>query len=130
LARSYRAIEAAAQWLLAERHSIASTAKVAIESLPLELRAEWSPKAEDGFLKLGLQDAYRLLEVLGDPVGKRFRQSGLPVALSARNASYSGHGFQPAPPEVAQRLISEALLLLDATSADLPEFPQLRKLVG
>jgi CRISPR-associated protein (TIGR02710 family) len=130
VARSYRAIEAAAQWLLADTHGVASTAKVALDSLPAALRAEWSPKAENGFLKLGLQDAYRLLEVLGDPVGKRFRQSGLPAALLARNASYSGHGFQPAPPEVAQRLITGALQLMDATAAELPEFPQLRELAG
>lgn len=138
VARAYRAIEAIAQWRLAEFHGVASTAKVPLDHVPEPLRTKWSGSADGGLLRLGLQDGYRLLGALGDQVGERFRDSTLPAGaggqshspLVARNASYLAHGFQPARIENAQRLLSEALVLLDASQTDLPEFPRLRGLIG
>jgi CRISPR-associated protein (TIGR02710 family) len=138
VARIYRAIEAIAQWRLAEDHGVTSTAEVPLESVPEPLRAGWLQRAENGVLRLALQDAYCLLEALGDPAGVRFRSSGLAASghspsrspLAARNASYLAHGFQPASAATAERLLHEALGLLGAAPADLPRFPKLRDLLG
>jgi CRISPR-associated protein (TIGR02710 family) len=139
VARAYRAVEAIAQWRLADFHGIASTGAVSMEFVPEPLRTEWSAAAENGYLKLGLQDAYRLLESLGDPVGCRFESSELSAIpaegppkspLTARNASYLAHGFQPAPETVAQALVDAALMLLEASIRDLPRFPKLQAIIG
>jgi CRISPR-associated protein (TIGR02710 family) len=139
VARVYRAIEALGQCRLAEGHGIASSARVPLTEVPEALRAGWSGRAEEGCVKLGLQDVYRLLDALGDPLGARFGRSALAAAprgdggghslLAARNASYLAHGFQPAKPDVAQRLLEEALSLLDAGRDELPQFPELRNLL-
>jgi len=139
VARSYRAIEAIAQWRLAEGHGISSTGSVPVKDLPESLQIEWGEKATEGLLKIGLQDGYRLLEALGDLVGIRFRKIGLVAApgaertigspLTARNSSYLAHGFQPAPETVARKLLAAALVLLEAAEADLPAFPTLGSLV-
>ena len=139
VARSYRALEAIAQWRLAEFHGITSTARVPPETVPEPLRTEWSAVVKDRALTLGLQDAYRLLAALGDPVGYGFESSGLSAhpkdvspksPLMARNASYLAHGFQPASEAVARLLLNAALMLLEAGPTDLPPFPLLREIIG
>ena len=69
VARLYRAIEAIAQVTLRDRHEIESTERIPLECIPEPLRSEWEPRAEDGSVKVGLQDAYRLLLALGDGLG-------------------------------------------------------------
>jgi CRISPR-associated protein (TIGR02710 family) len=82
VARLYRAIEAQAQTLLRESHGIASTSSVPLDAIPLPLRNQWQPGANDASVKLGLQDAYTLLDALGGPLGKAFHHTGLAGAKS------------------------------------------------
>jgi CRISPR-associated protein (TIGR02710 family) len=131
VARLYRAIESLAQSVLAERHQIQNTGKVLLNSLPESLRAQWEPRAENGMLLLGLQDAYALLDALGDPLGARFKELQLHdrdrSPLSARNQSILAHGFQPVSETVFDRLWQSAMKLGEGVFAesDLPAFPRL-----
>jgi CRISPR-associated protein (TIGR02710 family) len=128
VARLYRAIEAHAQVVLRERHNIASTAKVLLDCIPLSLRQTWEPRAGQGSVSLGLQDAYTLLHALGDPVGAAFRAASLDGArspLNARNHSILAHGFDRIAPAVFEQLWTAALALVDCQPAELPSFPKL-----
>jgi CRISPR-associated protein (TIGR02710 family) len=128
VARLYRAIEATAQLALAEFHDIPSTDGVPISRVPESLRASWSAKAENGQLRLGLQDAYELLDALEDQAGKTFRKLGLDAVdrspLAARNQSILAHGFRPVGRAVVDQLFKAALQLSGLQERDLPEFPR------
>jgi CRISPR-associated protein (TIGR02710 family) len=128
VARLYRAIEAIAQVALKERHGIESTEKVPLEKIPEPLRATWAARADEGILKLGLQDDYALLAALGDPLGKTFQDAGLSgreSPLVARNHSILAHGFERVSGAVCDKLWKEALSLANVDEASLPSFPQL-----
>ena len=126
--RIYRAIEAIAQVALKERHGMESTEKVPLERVPEPLRGQWAPYADEGLLKLGLQDSYALLQALGDRVGVRFeeeRLSGKESPLVARNRSILAHGFERVTEKTAKRLWASALKLAGVDANDLPSFPKL-----
>lgn len=128
VARLYRAIEATAQLRLAEGHGIETTERVPLERLPAELMARWETRAQDGHVKLGLQDAYALLSALGDPLGEEFRKRKLherESALSARNRSLLAHGFEPVSEGVCDDLWRYALALSGVDESELPVFPRL-----
>jgi CRISPR-associated protein (TIGR02710 family) len=131
VARLYRAIESLAQLALAERHEIPSTDGVALERIPESLRERWAPRAENGKLLVGLQDAYILLAELGDDEGKLFRQLKLDVPrrspLTARNQSILAHGFQPVVPVVFDQMWEATMKLGKFSNENLPEFPRLAK---
>ncbi len=106
VARLYRAIEANAQVVLLESHKIDDTSRIPLEKVPEPLRGEWTPRAPEGTLMLGLQEDYRLLAALGDPLGRRFQDSTLSYSpsdreknkrnpLNGRNQSILAHGFTP-----------------------------------
>ncbi len=57
VARLYRATEAIAQAALKERHGIESTEKVPLDHVPEAIRTEWTTRATEGVVGLGLQDA-------------------------------------------------------------------------
>lgn len=130
VARLYRAVEALAQEAL-RRHGV-DTARVSIADLPEALRNERCGRAgPDGTCVIGLQDAYRLLHELGDPLGSQFLASGLGGAtspLSARNQSILAHGFQPVGEAVYRRLLEATLALSGLSAAQLPAFPFLELL--
>jgi CRISPR-associated protein (TIGR02710 family) len=137
VARLYRAIEALAQWRLSAFHGMESTSRAPLDRVPEPLRSQWAPSARDGALKLGLQDAWGLLSVLGDPAGEKFEALGLAgevgawppgkgSPLTVRNTSILAHGFRPARREEAERLLDELLQLLDESADSLPRFPSLR----
>lgn len=93
-ARLYRATEAIAQLALWRRGIDSS--RVRLDQFPPDF-----PEAAEG-RKLGLQEAYRLLQALHDPVGKVFSGTNLPSdenrrgsPLNERNQSILGHGFKP-----------------------------------
>jgi CRISPR-associated protein (TIGR02710 family) len=134
VARLYRAIESIAQLALAERHEIPSSDVVALECIPESLRARWAPRAECGELLLGLQDAYILLDELGDQTGRVFKELGLHdperSPLMARNQSILAHGFQPVGSIVFDQLWSAAKTLGGFVEGDLPVFPRLTGLNG
>lgn len=129
VARLYRAIESLAQLALAERHEIPSTDDMALDRVPVSLRERWASRAKDGRLPLGLQDAYVLLNELGDSAGKTFTDLGLQdpqrSPLTARNQSILAHGFQPVGHNVFDQLWSAAAKLGGFTEAELPTFPRL-----
>jgi CRISPR-associated protein (TIGR02710 family) len=125
VARLYRTFEAVAQVALKERHSIDSTDKVPLERVPPPLCLEWEPRAKEGVVALGLQDVYRLLEALGDPLGQRFKDAklaGPKSPLAARNRSVLAHGFERVSDNVFRTLWTAALALADVKEADLPSF--------
>jgi CRISPR-associated protein (TIGR02710 family) len=129
VARLYRAIESIAQLALAERHEIQSTDDVALDRIPESLRERWAPRAEDGKILLGLQDAYLLLTALEDQTGKAFKKIGLHdpqrSPLTARNQSVLAHGFQPVGAAVFDQLWNAAMTLGEFEAGDLPVFPRL-----
>lgn len=128
-ARLYRAIEATAQCRLREAHGIESTKRIPLAGLPAPLCTEWESRARDGAVMAGLQDAYRLLLELGDPLGSRFVElrlsdpAGSP--LSGRNDSILAHGFSPVGEKVYRNLWKCALALAACDEDDLPHFPRL-----
>ncbi len=127
-ARLYRAIEALAQVALKKAHGIGSTEDVPLDRVPTVLRNAWEPRAEEGKVKLGLQDAFALLSALDDPLGAKFQGAKLndpKSALSSRNRSILAHGFEQVSGAVLGQLWSAALDLAGATEADLPSFPRL-----
>ncbi len=115
VARLYRAVEALAQWRLAKR-GIPNTKQVPLDKIPEPLAAEWSGRAVDGQLQLGLQDGFRLLAELKDEVGERFVKSNLAdrerSPLNARNQSILAHGFQPITANAYRALKTEVETLL------------------
>jgi CRISPR-associated protein (TIGR02710 family) len=131
VARLYRAIESLAQLALAERHEIQSTDRVPLERIPESIRGHWSLRAEDGKLLLGLQDAFALLDELGDPTGRDFKALGLHdpqrSPLAARNQSILAHGFQPVGFNVFDQLWCAAMSLGGFSDSELPEFPHLAR---
>ena len=129
VARLYRAIEALAQVALAERHGITNTKQVPLTLVPEPLRSQWASRAQDGTVFLGLQDAYALLNALGDHLGKLFRESGLDdrerSPLTARNQSILAHGFQRVSDPVYDQLWKAACRLAETSKSELPSFPRL-----
>lgn len=112
-ARLYRVIEAIAQLHLEERGL--KTAAIPVESLPPALKTKCAPNADDGLVKLGLQDAWELLAELRDPVASVFKQRfGDPKKspLTARNESILAHGFSPVSQATAKQLLQIASQLL------------------
>jgi CRISPR-associated protein (TIGR02710 family) len=125
-ARLYRGIEATAQFHLANA-GVSDTGKVPLERIPEPLCGKLAPQAENGFVKLGLQDAWKLLEALSAADAHPFFSAGLDKKdaspLAARNQSILAHGFVPASEAVAKRLFADALNLVPASQADLPSLP-------
>lgn len=131
VARLYRAIEALAQLALAERHGIRGTDNVRLESVPEPLRQRWESRADAGRLRLGLQDAFELLDALSDDMGKTFKALELHdprrSPLMARNQSILAHGFQPVGEQVFEALWAAGINLGGFAEQDLPTFPHLAK---
>ncbi len=129
VARLYRSIESLAQVALSERYQIKNTKQVPLNSVPEPLREQWSSRADDGSVFLGLQDAYALLAALGDKLGLNFKQLQLDdrqrSPLTARNQSILAHGFERASEKVFEQLWKAAAELSSADEASLPSFPKL-----
>jgi len=154
VARLYRAVEAIGQVTLRVQYDVDTTAAVRLETVPKPLRSEWKSRADNGTLKLGLQDTFRLLQALerasaarhgdgqepaagGDAasaaggdvlLGQYFAKLGLDgeaSPLTARNASILAHGFTQVGEKVCAALWEKALALVGVTEADLPKFPTL-----
>jgi CRISPR-associated protein (TIGR02710 family) len=129
VARLYRAIESLAQVALAQRHQITSTKQVRIDRIPDALQSQWSSRADQGNIFLGLQDAYALLDAYGDDLGRQFMKMQLHdhqrSPLTARNQSILAHGFERVSDAVFEQLWRASLTLSGSTDGDLPSFPRL-----
>ena len=128
VARLYRAIESLAQVALAERYEINNTKQVLLERVPEPLHGQWISRAEEGMVFLGLQDAFALLDCLGDELGAMFKQLQLHdrqrSPLTARNQSILAHGFERVSEKVFAQFWTAALQLAAIQEADLPTFPR------
>ncbi len=130
VARLYRAIEALAQIRLRDGHGLQSHA-IPIDRVPPPLCDLWSARAQNGRLRLGLQDAYKLLAALDDELAARFRRLKLDVCnaspLVARNESILAHGFRPVGQAAYEELWQRSLQLaeIDDPETQLPIFPRL-----
>lgn len=129
VARLYRAIEALAQLVLAERHEISGTDSVPLHRIPESLRGRWEQHAENGKVMLGLQDAYAVLHELGDETGKTFKSLYLDdpqrSPLTARNQSILAHGFQPVGEEIFTQMWNAAMEVGNFQEKELSPFPML-----
>lgn len=130
-ARTYRALEAVGQYRLLSQYGLA-THQVPLARVPEPLRKEWAKYANrEGNLRLPLQQAYQLLEGLGDPLGERFRalrlfsEPGRPSLLDVRDRSICAHGFDPIREDTARKLFSVALELAGLRQDQLLQFPTL-----
>lgn len=133
VARLYRAVELAAQLRLWEKYKT-DTAKVPLEELPESMRCRLESSAEDGEVKIGLQDAYELLNSKEDDLGKIFTDElkwnteNKKSPLTARNQSIAGHGFSPVSPKTTERLWEGLLKLaevMDIKEDQIFRFPKL-----
>jgi CRISPR-associated protein (TIGR02710 family) len=130
VARLYRAIEALGQ-LAIRNHGFEGSDAIPFDRLPEALRAKWAAKADNGTLKLGLQDLYTLLDSLGDPLAATFRERGLAGETSplvARNRSILAHGFERVSEKDFEQLWTAALALaavVGIQESELPTFPKL-----
>lgn len=128
VARLYRAVEALAQARLLE-HGFSDTAAIPLENVPDLLQREWRDRHQDenGCIKLGLQDDYKLLSALGDGLGAAFANLKLndreksPLVL--RNASILAHGYQPVSRAAAKKLLQAVLQLAGIKKEELLTFP-------
>lgn len=128
VARIYRVIEAWVQLVLHEKYQISSTKKMPYEKLPPRLREEWECRVDDGFVRLGLQDAYELLAEYRDENAQRFQELNLhdreKSPLVARNQSILAHGYEPVSEKVFKDLWKAAIQLTQIKENDLPTFPR------
>ncbi|MBM4001266.1 MAG: TIGR02710 family CRISPR-associated protein [Planctomycetes bacterium] len=130
VARLYRAIESIAQLALADRHGIPNTKRIPIDRIPDALRGRFESRKDfNGLVFMGLQDAYRLLDGLGDQLGAAFRRLRLHEddhsPLTARNQSILAHGFQRVSDKVIESLWTAATQLSGVVDDRLPTFPKL-----
>jgi CRISPR-associated protein (TIGR02710 family) len=129
VARLYRFLEGLAQAALWERFRL-RTAHVPLKRLPAD--GSWDgarSRSADGSVKLGLRDAYRLLQALGDPLGAiaaRLDEGGdLAGFLRARNQSLLAHGTEPVGAGACDGLLEECLKLAGVERHRLFQFPEL-----
>ena len=127
VARLYRAVEAIAQLRLWQDYGI-RTSSVPIEKLPQPMREHTGKRAENGKLKIALQEAFELLNHMGNPLGAHFAELGWnknESPLQIRNASIAGHGFAPVSHKTTDELLNGVLSLLGCSREDIFKFPQL-----
>ncbi|MEO0146356.1 MAG: TIGR02710 family CRISPR-associated CARF protein, partial [candidate division WOR-3 bacterium] len=78
--------------------------------------------------KIGLEDTYRLLDELGDPVGKRYAnvKEELGKFIGHRNSSYLVHGTESSNEDLFKRALGEVLSFLQVDSEKEEfEFPRI-----
>lgn len=108
VARLYRAVEVIAQMILAQKGI--DTSAVSLDQLPPEWQVTYQQDKEP--LKLGQEKAFALLESLGHPAGKQYRENkNLRNYLSKRNSSILAHEMEPVGKNVYEELNKETLNL-------------------
>jgi len=131
VARLYRACEMIAQIRLFRKYQI-RTGDADPTLLPENIRgpyAERKSRLGDHKLKLGLDEAYELLFLLDDPVGRKYAELGggwqrkgdLLSALQSRNGSLLAHGVVPIGEEKAKKLhelVTALARTLDSVALD------------
>jgi len=129
VARLYSGLERAARFRLQRQYGI-GTEDVKMAQIPEALQEDYRQKyldPRDGKLKVPLVAAYRLLEALGDGLGRAFtmRQEEILELLNLRNSSPLGHGESPVGADGYERFRSVLVALLAIDESALPRFPEL-----
>lgn len=131
VARFYRCTEALAQYVLFSRHEIEDTAKVPINVLRM-IPGIQVPTTSEDFCKIGLQDAFKLLNSKNEPIGQKFmdlRMHQRESILNTRNSSILAHGFNIVRKSSSETFRAQLLQLLSSEGIDpekvVPCFPQL-----
>ncbi|MEW5954422.1 MAG: TIGR02710 family CRISPR-associated CARF protein [Bacillota bacterium] len=127
IARLYRVLEMSAQWKLNSAHGI-DTSSVPANKVPEAIRAEYIKKYSRGdILQLPLTASFRLLHVLGDPMGNVFngQREEVDKILHVRNYSILAHGIQPVGAEPFKKFAVQVMNICHVDAAELPEFPML-----
>lgn len=134
VARLYRLVEMIAQRELRLRYGI-RTNRVDLEKVPEDLRPRLETRRDerDGRIRIGMVDAYSLLEELKSPLGSSYRSNGnLAGLLRRRNDSILAHGTTPVGKDACDGLLGEAMALGELAVPDLAtrrrelQFPWLR----
>jgi len=128
VARLYRAVEAYAQIKLSGGGI--NTSDVKIDSLPQEIRTEFSNKYKDEIdnrIKLPLYGSYKVLELLKDPAGQLFFEQWpqMKLLLDLRNKSILAHGFEPVKRERYEDLFNLVCKISGINEGSLPDFPNI-----
>ena len=128
VARLYRATEALAQIRLQQKYHLdTGNLDLTNTQYPQTVKDRWCPQGDPQ--KIGLQEAYKLLNDLDDPLGQRFSELSLDdkerSPLSARNQSILAHGFSSLTKKTFDPLWKTLLDLTQCTEQDLPRFPRL-----
>lgn len=119
--RLHRAAELFAQGILFQEYRI-DTADVEIRKVPPRNRTafEAERRLEDAKIKLGMRRSYELLEILGNDVGKAYRErAGFQKALHERRHLVLAHGTRPATTELALGFLQEVEGLMKLRIKDL-----------
>lgn len=127
VARLYHAIEALGQVQLGAVWNLDASRSL-ITDLPLAMQNKITRQDKNGYVQLGLQNVYRVLKALGDPMGTEFQKLGWhekESPLNRRNLSIAGHGFEPVREKDCNDLWQGALALAQIEESDLPSFPRL-----
>lgn len=131
LARLYRALEVLGQLELKEKYEI-ETSNVNESSIPEEVREELIIKYQDkkdGKIKIPLYASFRLLNELGNDLGKEFVKAydkEIRPVLDLRNSSILAHGFNPIKKETFEKLWEVVLKFSSTKEENLPKFPILK----
>jgi CRISPR-associated protein (TIGR02710 family) len=118
--RVYRALEFVCERRLWSPYRI-DPSKVAIDKLPLELKARWKSRRKP--LQIGLQDRAELLSELGDAIGIKLYAALPGLDTSARSGSWLIHGTRNPPKSTYETFRDGALAAIGATLQDIPRWP-------
>jgi CRISPR-associated protein (TIGR02710 family) len=130
VARFYRLTEFLAQYILKTEYKI-DTDNVDLSQLPGNVSEETKEKAKeilpnprDGKIQISMEKSYKLLEILGHPIGSRFfNEPDIKELQRKRNYSILAHGFQPIGKEACEKLKT---ILESYFNHILPKFPHYR----
>jgi len=129
-ARCYRALELAAQIQLMKKHGI-DASNVEVSLLPSAMRPELEKKtnAGTGKIQIALNDDFKLLQQLNDPMGEKFIREKTYGKLNTRNHSILAHGLEPVSEPACKGLLSlaeEYAAMLEFKAQGTCEFPKVK----
>lgn len=129
VARLYRAIEMKGQQLVAglDFPRPIELGKLCVDDLPADRRDNIMQKLQEqgdqGYILLGVQKLYKLLEIEGDDRHIIYRC--LRELMVVRNQSLLAHGLVPVSHETFQKFWNRALSAMSIEESDIPRWPDI-----